>query len=68
MSVRVSPISRTAALLIIVVGAFMLFAGLVAGELTSEVAGTAFILLGVILYGLLTRFTRNLNGELGSGP
>lgn len=64
MSVRVSPISKTAALLVIAVGAFVLFAGLVTGELASEVAGVAFVALGVALYALLLRFTRRLEREI----
>ncbi|MDG6964062.1 MAG: hypothetical protein JRN27_04585 [Nitrososphaerota archaeon] len=63
MSVKASPISKTAAVLIILVGAFVLFAGLVAEDLASDVAGAAFIVLGVALYGLLSRFTRKLKGE-----
>lgn len=65
MSVRVSPISRTAAILIIVVGVFVLFTGLVAGDLVSEVAGVSFVALGIALYGLLFRFTRKLKAEVG---
>ena len=63
MSVKASPISKTAAVLIILVGAFVLFAGLAAGDLASDLAGAAFIVLGVALYGLLSRFTRKLKGE-----
>ncbi|MDG6989313.1 MAG: hypothetical protein JRN21_08360 [Nitrososphaerota archaeon] len=64
MAVKASPISKTAAVLIILMGAFVLFTGLVAGDLASDVAGTAFIVLGVALYGLLSRFTRKLKGEV----
>ena len=64
MAVRVSPISRTAAILIVAVGAFVLFAGIVAGVPASDVAGVAFIVLGVILYWLLYRFTRNLRRKI----
>jgi membrane protein implicated in regulation of membrane protease activity len=64
MAVRVSPISRTAAILIVAVGAFVLFAGIVAGVPASDVAGVAFIVLGVILYWLLYRFTRNLQRKI----
>jgi len=63
--VRVSPISRTAAILIILVGVFVLFGGLVTGVLASDVAGLAFIVLGVALYRLLYRFTRKLRKEIG---
>ncbi len=64
MSVRVSPISKTAALLIIAVGAFVLVAGLSTGEVTSDVAGASFLILGVFLYLFLLRFTRNLQVQL----
>jgi membrane protein implicated in regulation of membrane protease activity len=64
MAVRVSPISRTAAILIVAVGAFVLFAGIVAGVPASDVAGVAFIALGVVLYWLLYRFTRNLQRKI----
>jgi len=64
MAVRVSPISRTAAILIVAVGAFVLFAGIVAGVPASDVAGVAFIVLGVVLYWLLYRFTRNLQRKI----
>jgi len=64
MAVRVSPISRTAAILIVAVGAFVLFAGIVAGVPASDVAGVAFIVLGVVLYWLLYRFTRNLRRKI----
>ncbi len=67
MSVRVSPISKTAALLIVAVGAFVLLAGLSTGEAMNDVAGTAFIALGVVLYLLLFRFTRNLKRQLDQG-
>lgn len=58
MSVRVSPISRTAAILIIVLGVFTLF-------FVNEIAGVAFLALGVILYALLYRFTARLNTDIG---
>jgi hydrogenase/urease accessory protein HupE len=64
MSVRVSPISKTAAILIVAVGVFTLFAGVAGGDAASEVAGTAFIVLGVVLYSLLFRFTRKVTAEL----
>jgi hypothetical protein len=65
MSVRVSPISKWAAILIIAVGAFVLLAGFVTGELASYIAGSAFIALGVVLYILLIWFTRKLRREIG---
>jgi membrane protein implicated in regulation of membrane protease activity len=65
MSVRVSPVSKLAAILIMGVGAFVLLAGIVTGELASYVAGSAFLVLGVILYALLIWFTRKLEREIG---
>ena len=64
MSVRVSPISRSAALLIMAVGAFVLFTGLVAGLLVNDVAGAIFIALGLILHRFLFRFTKRLGREV----
>ena len=60
MSVRASPGSRMAAILIVAVGVFVLFTGVVAGVPANVVAGVAFIVLGLALYGLLMRFTRKL--------
>jgi membrane protein YdbS with pleckstrin-like domain len=65
MSVRVSPISRMAAILIIGVGAFVLLAAFATGELASYIAGTAFVVLGVVLYLILIWFTRKLHREIG---
>jgi membrane protein YdbS with pleckstrin-like domain len=65
MSVRVSPISKMAAILIIAIGAFVLLGGFVTGELASYIAGSAFVLLGVILYLILIWFTRKLRREIG---
>ncbi len=65
MSVRVSPISKTAAILIIAIGAFVLIGGFVTGELASYIAGSAFVALGVVLYLLLIWFTRKLRREIG---
>jgi membrane protein YdbS with pleckstrin-like domain len=64
MSVRVSPISKMAAILIIAVGAFVLLAGFATGELASYIAGSAFVALGVVLYLLLIWFTRKLRREI----
>jgi divalent metal cation (Fe/Co/Zn/Cd) transporter len=64
LSVRVSPISRTAAILIVAVGVFVLLAGLSTGEVASDVSGVVFIALGVFLYLFLLRFTRNLGRQL----
>ena len=57
MAVRVSPISRTAAILIILLGVFTLF-------FVNEIAGLAFLVLGAILYTLLYRFTAKLNADV----
>jgi membrane protein implicated in regulation of membrane protease activity len=57
MSVRVSPISRSAALLIVVIGILTFY-------FVDEVAGIIFIALGVILYWLLYRFTRRVVKEV----
>jgi drug/metabolite transporter (DMT)-like permease len=65
MSVRVSPISKWAAILIIAIGAFVLLGGFVTGELASYIAGSAFLVLGVILYLILIWFTRKLRREIG---
>jgi len=64
LSVRVSPISRTAALLIMAVGVFVLVAGLSTGEAANDLAGVVFIALGLFLYRLLFRFTRKLEREM----
>ena len=65
MSVRVSPISKTAALLIVAIGLFTLAAGLSTGIIESTVAGVSITVLGVVLYRLLYRFTRKLKREIG---
>ncbi len=64
MSLKVSGVSRTAALLIIVLGIFTLVVGLASAVLEDTVAGVAFVVLGVILYSLLFRFTRKVEREL----
>jgi membrane protein implicated in regulation of membrane protease activity len=64
LSVRVSPISRTAAILIIAIGAFVLLAGLSTTDVADDIAGTAFIALGIALYLVLLRFTRNLRRQI----
>lgn len=64
VKVRVSPVSRTAAILIIAVGVFVLTAGLATDTLASDIAGGAFIALGVLLYYLLLRFTKKLEREI----
>lgn len=64
LSVRVSPISKSAAVLIVVIGAFVLLTGLVARVLVNEVVGVAFMVLGVMLYALLLRLTRRLRSDV----
>lgn len=64
MSVRASPISKMAAILIIGVGAFVLLAAFATGEIASYIAGSAFITLGVVLYLLLIWFTKKLEREI----
>jgi len=63
VSVKVSPVSRTAAILIIVIGIITLLAGLSTGILANTVAGVAFVVLGVFLYALLYRLTGSLRRE-----
>jgi hypothetical protein len=53
MSVNVSPVSKTASLLIVAIGFFMLAVGWSSGSLEDSVAGTAFIVLGLLMYRLL---------------
>ena len=62
--VRVSPISRTAAILIIAIGIFVLTAGLATDEVASDITGGAFVTLGLVLYYLLLKFTRRLEREI----
>lgn len=64
MSVRASPISKTAALIIIALGVFMVFAGVVAGVVVNEIAGVGIIVLGLVLYRLLFRFARRLEKQI----
>ncbi|MCL4355908.1 MAG: hypothetical protein JRM76_00720 [Nitrososphaerota archaeon] len=68
MAVRASPISKTAAILIIVIGLFVLLTGLIARVMTNEVEGAVFVVLGVALYGFLRRFTRKLSREVRGTP
>jgi len=67
MSIRVSRVSKFAALLILALGIFTLVAGLATGLSADMVAGTAFILLGAILYRLLYRFARKVEREVREG-
>ncbi len=64
MSVRASPISKTAALLIIALGVFTLFAGVVGGVIVNDIAGVAIIVLGLVLYRMLFRFARKLKKQI----
>jgi hypothetical protein len=64
LSVRASPISKTAAILIIAIGVFVLIGALVTGDLASYIAGSAFVILGVVLYLLLGWFTGKLKREI----
>ncbi|HEY6283840.1 MAG TPA: hypothetical protein VIW22_07950 [Nitrososphaerales archaeon] len=64
MSVRASPISKTAAVLIIALGVFTLFAGVVGGVVVNDVAGVAIIVLGLVLYRMLFRFARKLERQI----
>lgn len=64
MSVKVSKVSRTAAILIIAIGIFTLVVGLATAVVADAVAGVAFVVLGVFLYGLLFRFTRKVEREI----
>jgi hypothetical protein len=64
MSVRVSPVSKTAAIIIIALGLFLLVGGLAAQEDETIVAGVAVTVLGVVLYRLLFRFTKKIEREL----
>ncbi|HEV2139469.1 MAG TPA: hypothetical protein VGR53_11590 [Nitrososphaerales archaeon] len=64
MSVRASPISKTAALLIIALGVFTLFAGVVGGVVVNDIAGVAIIVLGLVLYRMLFRFARKLERQI----
>ncbi|MBI3859652.1 MAG: hypothetical protein HY296_05360 [Thaumarchaeota archaeon] len=63
-TVKASPISRTAAILIIALGVLTLVAGLATGTLADTVAGVAFVLLGLFLYKMLYRFGRKIAREL----
>jgi len=60
MSVSVSPISRTASLLIIAIGVFTLAVGQATGILEDSVAGTAFIILGIVMNRVLYRLGRQV--------
>jgi membrane protein implicated in regulation of membrane protease activity len=57
LSVRVSPISRGAAFLIIVIGLFTI-------AYINDIAGIVFVVLGIALYWLLYRFARRVRREI----
>ncbi len=65
MSVRVSPVSKLAAILIIGVGLFVLLGAFYTGGVGDYIAGSAFVILGVVLYLLLISFTKKLRKEIG---
>ena len=58
MPVRVSPVSRTAAVLIIVIG-------IITFVLVNSITGIAFMALGAALYLLLYKFRSKLEADLG---
>lgn len=64
MSVRVIPVSKLAAMLIIALGLFTLLGGLATDTLENTVAGLAITVLGLALYSLLFRFARKVRREL----
>jgi hypothetical protein len=64
MPVKVSPVSKTAALLILALGVLMLVAGLSTGIVVNTVAGVAITALGVALYLVLKAFTAKVNREI----
>jgi membrane protein implicated in regulation of membrane protease activity len=57
MPVRVSPVSRLAAILLIVLGIFTMVFVLV-------IAGLLIVILGLVLYWLLYRFSAKVEKEL----
>lgn len=64
MTVRVSPISKTAAILLVVLGLFTLVVGLATGVTGVIVAGLGITVLGLALYRLLYRFTRKVQQDI----
>jgi membrane protein implicated in regulation of membrane protease activity len=64
MTVRVSPISKAAAILLIVLGLFTLVVGLASGVIEVTITGLGIVVLGLALYRLLYRFTRNLQKDV----
>ena len=68
VSVRVTPVSRAAAILMIILGVFTLIAGLSTGIEVNTIAGIAIIILGLGMYQLLYKFTRKVEREIDAGP
>ena len=62
--VRTSPVSKTASILIVVLGLFTLLAGLTTGIIADIVAGVAFLVLGLFLYRMLFWFNRKVEREM----
>ena len=58
MPLVVSPISRLAAILLIILGVFTLV-------FVLAIAGIAILVLGIVLYWLLYRFSARVERELG---
>ena len=67
MTVRVSPISKTAAIIITALGLFLLLGGIAAQNEYDAIAGFAITVLGLVLYRLLFVFTRKVTRELEEG-
>ncbi len=63
MSVSVSPISRLASVLIVIVGLFSLLVGQAVKNTGDTVSGIAFVILGIVLYALLATFSRKTKGK-----
>ncbi len=64
MSVRVSPISKFAAIMIMALGIFTLIGGLATGYLILLGSGIGITALGIVLYALLYWFTRKVQKEI----
>jgi len=67
LAVRVSPISKTAAIIITALGLFLLLGGVAAQDEDDAIAGFAITVLGLVLYRLLFRFTKKVTRELEEG-
>ncbi len=64
MSVRVSPVSRAAAILILALGLLTLFGSYGAGVTLGVVMGAVFVALGLFLYALLYRISGRVVRDL----